>query len=111
MADQTRKPLFTLDELDARRVERLLVQRAAIETEISLIFTRASRAPAPVRVVFAPPESATFIIGGHTVGSVYITTSSGCGVYDVGDMVCQEIPCDQVPGAPPAPPPPVSMQH
>jgi hypothetical protein len=98
MADET-SPLLTLDEADARRVERLLVQRAAIEAEITLIFTRASRAMAPVQVVFgAAPKSTTFIVGGHTVGSVYITTASGCGVYDIGDMVCQEIPCDQVPG-------------
>ena len=110
MAAET-SPLFTLDEADARRVERLLVQRAAIEAEITLIFTRASRAMAPVQVVFgAPPRSTTFIIGGHTVGSVYITTPSGCGVYDIGDMVCQEIPCDQVPGAPPVVQPPVSSQ-
>lgn len=108
MADETRT-LFALDEVDARRVERLLVQRAAIEAEITLIFTRASRAPAPVQVVFAPPESATFIIGGHTVGSVYVSTPNGCGVYDVGDLVCQEVSCDQVP-QPPAPQPPVPQQ-
>ena len=97
MADETKKPLFALDEVDARRVERLLVQRTAIETEISLIFTRASRAPAPVTVVVAPRESATFLIGGHTVGSVYVSSGNICGVYDVGDLVCQEIPCSQFP--------------
>jgi len=101
MTDKT-DPLFTLDDADGRRVERLLVQRAAIEAELTVIFTRASRSMAPVQVVFGPPKSATFIIGGHTVGSVYITTPNGCGVYDIGDLVCQEIPCDQVP-QPPAP--------
>ena len=109
MTDETKKPLFTLDEVDARRVERLLVQRAAIETEISLIFTRASRAPAPVNVVVAPPESATFMIGGHTVGSVYVSEGNSCGVYDVGDLVCQEIPCSQFPGQSVLPPPGVSQ--
>jgi hypothetical protein len=108
MADETRT-LFALDEVDARRVERLLVQRAAIETEISLIFTRASRAPAPVNVVVAPPESATFIIGGHTVGSVFVSEGNSCGVYDVGDLVCQEIPCSQFPGQSVLPPPGVSQ--
>ena len=93
----TTGPHFTLDDIDARRVEHLLVQRAAAEAELTMIFTRALKAKDSVEVVFGSPKTATFIVGGHTVGSPYIVTASGCGVYDVGDKTCQEIPCDQVP--------------
>ncbi len=98
------KPLFALDPADARRVEQLLLQRAAIEDELTVIFTRASGSTKPVQVVFGPSRAATFIVGGHTVGSSYVVTASGCGVYDIGDLVCTEIACDQVPQQPSPPP-------
>ena len=98
MAESTRT-LFVLDAVDAGRVEYLLVERAAIEAQLAMIFKRALKTNDHFEVVFGPPKTAEFIIGGHTVGSPYIVTPNGCGVYDIGDMTCEEIPCDQVPTA------------
>ena len=96
MTDTT-QALFTLDVDDARTVEELLIERGAIEARIALIFSRASQAKDPVRVVFGPAPSAEFIIGGVSVGSAYVVGAGGCGVYDVGDLECRPIDCDQVP--------------
>jgi hypothetical protein len=86
--------LFTLDIQDARRIEQLLAQRSAIDSELELIISRAMGASVQVSVGRSPEH----IIGGHMVGSVYVRGEGGCGVYDVETLVCEPIPCDQVPG-------------
>jgi hypothetical protein len=95
MTDTT-QPLFTLDDADARRIERLIAERTAIEVEVAMIFKRAVQATDPIRVVFGPPKTAEFIFGGHPV-SPYVVTPNGCGIYDLAAGICQQIPCSQVP--------------
>ena len=95
MTDTT-KPLFTLDDTDARRIERLTAKRAALDTEIAMIFKRALRATEPIRVVFGLPQAAEHIVGGHPANA-YVVTDSGCGIYDITSNVCAPIPCSQVP--------------
>jgi hypothetical protein len=85
---------FTLDIQDARRVEHLLAQRSAIDSELELIMSRAMKSSVQVSIGRSPEH----IIGGHMVGSVYIRGEGGCGVYDIETMLCEPISCDQVPG-------------
>jgi hypothetical protein len=85
--------LFTLDVQDGRRVEQLLAQRSAIDSELELIMSRAMKSAVRVSVGQSPER----IVGGHAVGSVYVRGEGGCGVYDIETLVCEPIPCEQIP--------------
>ena len=90
-------PLFELDDIDARRVEQLFAAAAAIETELSMIFSRAMKSHEAIQVRLRP--SSPRVIGGKPVGYVVSATPAGltCGFYDDIRKICIPIDCSRVP--------------